>query len=117
MLRSSGPGQVLGSYVSNRVSTIRLVQWLGWVFENKERKKEEIWPYPSQILEEEKRNNFFPGLILPIKPRMHICPCSWSIEISKKIWIQKYFGPVTVDSAEFSAFLRFGATGPDLPAF
>jgi len=40
MLRFSGPGQVLGSYVASRVLVIRLVQWLGWVFESKERKKE-----------------------------------------------------------------------------
>jgi len=40
MLRSSGLGQVLGSLVANRVLAIRLVHWLGWVFENKERKKE-----------------------------------------------------------------------------
>ena len=39
MLRSSGPGQVLGSSVANRVFAIRLVQWLGWVFETQERKK------------------------------------------------------------------------------
>ena len=40
MLRSSGPGQTLRSLVANRVLVIRLVHWLGWVFENKERKKE-----------------------------------------------------------------------------
>jgi len=42
MLRFSGPGQVLGSYVANQVLANRLVQWLGWVLENKERKKK--WP-------------------------------------------------------------------------
>ena len=40
MLRCSSPGQVLGSYVANRMLTIRLVQWLGWVFQTQERKKE-----------------------------------------------------------------------------
>jgi len=40
MLRSSGPGLVLGSKVANRVLAICLVQWLGWVFETQERKKE-----------------------------------------------------------------------------
>ena len=38
---------------------------------------------------------------------MHICPCSWSIEISKKIWIQKYFGPATVDSVEIFRHFAF----------
>jgi len=32
--------EVLGSSVANRVFAIRLVQWLGWVFETQERKKE-----------------------------------------------------------------------------
>jgi len=40
MLRSSGLGQVLGSCVANWVLAIRLVQWLGWVFENKETNKQ-----------------------------------------------------------------------------
>ena len=47
-----------------------------------------------------------PGLICPINLRMHICPCSLSIGISKKIWIQAYFGPVTVDSVEIFRHLR-----------
>jgi len=47
-----------------------------------------------------KRRKFLPELILPIKPRMHICPCLWNVGISNKIWIQNYFGPVTVDSEE-----------------
>jgi len=29
-----------------------------------------------------------------------ICPCSWAVGISKKIWIQTYFGPVMVVSVE-----------------
>jgi len=45
MLRSSSPGQVLGSYVANRVLVLRLVQRLGWVFETQERKKENIGPH------------------------------------------------------------------------
>jgi len=40
MFWSSSPGQVLGSSVLNQMFAIRLVQLLGWVFENKERKKE-----------------------------------------------------------------------------
>ena len=40
MLRSSGPGQGLGSSVANQVLAIRLVEWLGWVFETQEQKKE-----------------------------------------------------------------------------
>jgi len=39
-LWSSGPGQFLGSSVVNRVIAIRFAQWLGWVFETQERKKE-----------------------------------------------------------------------------
>jgi len=39
MLLSSGPGQVLGSLVANRVFAICLVQWSGWVFETQERRK------------------------------------------------------------------------------
>jgi len=50
MLRSSGPGQVLGSYVANRVFAIRLVHWLGWVFETKERKKEIVISNSNVIL-------------------------------------------------------------------
>jgi len=38
---------------------------------------------------------------------MHICPCSWSIEISKKIWSQEYFGTVTVDSVEIFRHFAF----------
>ena len=30
---------------------------------------------------------------------MHICLCSWALGMCKNIWIQTYFGPVTVDSA------------------
>jgi len=56
--------------------------------------------------------NFSPELILPIKLRLHICPCSRTVSISKKIWIQTYFGPVTVDSEEVFrhfAFWRHGS--------
>ena len=47
-----------------------------------------------------KRSNFSPEIILPIKPRMHICPCSLSFGIFKKVWIQTYFELVTVDSVQ-----------------
>jgi len=43
-----------------------------------------------------KRRNFSPELIEPIKSRMHICSCSRTVRISKKIWIRTYFGPVCV---------------------
>ena len=33
--------EILGSYVVNRMFTTRLIQWLGWVFKNKEKKKQE----------------------------------------------------------------------------
>jgi len=39
MLRSSGPGKVFGPQVANRVFAIRLVQWLGWVFETQTNKQ------------------------------------------------------------------------------
>jgi len=42
MLRSSSPGQVVGSLVANQVFAIRLVQWLGWVFKTQKRKKESL---------------------------------------------------------------------------
>jgi len=50
MLRSSGPGQVLGSWVANRMFAIRLVQWLSWVFETQERKKESSTLYSKGVL-------------------------------------------------------------------
>jgi len=40
--QSSGPGRFLGSWLLNQVLIIRLVQWLGWIFEPKERKKESV---------------------------------------------------------------------------
>jgi len=53
-----------------------------------------------------------------MKLRMHICPCSWAVVISKKMCMQTYFGLVTLDSAEgFHNFAFSGAAGPDLPAF
>jgi len=36
----SNPGHFLGSYVVNQMSTIRLVQRSGWVFETQKKKKE-----------------------------------------------------------------------------
>jgi len=42
---------------------------------------------------------------------MHICPCPWAVEISKKIWNKTYFEPMTGDSVDgFSTTLHFGAT-------
>jgi len=64
-----------------------------------------------------KRKNFSPELILPIKPRIHICPCSRTVGISKKIWIQNYFGPVTVDSAEVFRHFAFWHHGFRLATF
>jgi len=31
---------------------------------------------------------------------MHICPRAWAVGISKKIWNQTYFEPMTVDFVE-----------------
>ena len=61
--------------------------------------------------------NFFPELILPIKPRMHIWPCSWAVGISKKIWIQIEIGPVTVDSVEAFRYFAFWRHGTRFASF
>jgi len=61
--------------------------------------------------------NFLPGLVCPIKPRTHICPYSWSIGISKKSGFKHILGQLRSILWRLSAILRFGATGPDLPAF
>jgi len=44
---SSGPGQFLGSSVVNQVFTLRLVQWLAWVFQTKKRTEETKNPETS----------------------------------------------------------------------
>ena len=54
--------------------------------------------------------------ILPIKPRMHMCPYSWVVGISKKIWIQTYFEPVTRFCGGFLPFCILGATATILKA-
>jgi len=48
---------------------------------------------------------------------MIIRTCSWSIGISKKIWIQTYFGPVTVDSVEIFRHFAFWRHGTRLASF
>ena len=48
---------------------------------------------------------------------MHICPCSMMIGIFKKIWIQTYFGPVTVDSVEIFRHFAFWRHGSRLASF
>ena len=35
-----------------------------------------------------KRRDLFPETILPIKPRTHICPCSWAVGTFNKFWVQ-----------------------------
>ena len=64
-----------------------------------------------------KRRNFFTEINSPIKPHMHICPCLWAIGISNKIWIQTYFGPVTVNSVEVFCLLAFWHPGTRLASF
>jgi len=64
-----------------------------------------------------KRRNFSPEFILPIKPLMHICPCSRTVGISKKVWIQTYFGPVTVESEEIFRHFVFWRQGSRLATF
>jgi len=48
---------------------------------------------------------------------MHICPCSRTVGISKKIWIRIYFGPVTVDSEEVFRHFAFWRHGSRLATF
>ena len=48
---------------------------------------------------------------------MHICPCSWPIGISKKLWIQMYFGLVTVDPPEIFQDFAFWCHGTRLANF
>jgi hypothetical protein len=65
----------------------------------------------------EKSRNFFPEIILPTKLRMHIFPCPSAVEITKKIWIQTYFEPVTVDSVEIFHHFAFWRHGSKLVSF
>jgi len=65
----------------------------------------------------EKRSNFCPEHTLPIKPLMHICPCSWAIEMSKKTWIQAFLGPVTFDSEEGFHHFTFWRHGSRFASF
>jgi len=48
---------------------------------------------------------------------MNICPCPWSIGISKKIWIHIYFGLVKVDSEEIHRHFVFWRHGTRLASF
>jgi len=73
-----------------------------------------FWLFP---LRDFGNKNFSPDLILPIQTRMHICPCSRTVGISKKIWIQNYFGPVTVDSEEVFRHFAFWRDGSRLATF
>ena len=63
------------------------------------------------------RRNISPELILHIKPRKHICPCSRTVGISKKIWIQTYCGPVAVVSVEVFRHFAFWRHGSRLATF
>jgi len=51
--------------------------------------------------------NLFAENILPIKVRAHICHCPLAVRISKKIWNQTYFEPMTVDSVEIFHHFAF----------
>jgi len=48
---------------------------------------------------------------------MHICACLRTIGISKKNWIQTYFGLVTVDSEEIFRHFVFWRHGSRLATF
>ena len=66
----------------------------------------------------QKRRNFFPSHIVPINPYMHICPCSWALEIYKNIRIRTYFGSVMVESVRgVFATLYCSAMDLNLPLF
>jgi len=77
MLWFSCPGQVLGSWVANWVLTIRLVQWLGWIFENKERQKEikvlAVWRQNTPQKKDQGKSatqvDIFPGCLLRAQGR------------------------------------------------
>jgi len=64
-----------------------------------------------------KRRNFSPKRILPIKPIIYVCPCSRTVGMSKKIWIQTYFGSVTVYSEEVLRHFAFWRHGSRLATF
>ena len=70
------------------------------------RKISEISASQLKILE-----TFFWRCFLAIRPRIHICPCSWALGTCKTICIQTHFGQVTVDfvgGSHHFAFLRHG---------
>ena len=89
MLRSSGPGQVLGSKVANRVLAIRLVQWLGWVFGTEERKKESTWQVKFDKLRLSSwlvTNNKKQHTIASGPPSNHLTSDSLSSQLVKSTW-------------------------------
>ena len=56
-------------------------------------------------------------LTIPMSPHKHISPCSRTVGISKKIWIETYFKPVTVDSVEVFRHFAFWRHGTRLTTF
>ena len=73
--------------------------------------------FGSSIAGFRERRNFSPELISSIRPRMNICPCSWTVGISKKIWIQTHFGLVMIDSEEVFRHFAFWRHGSRLATF
>ena len=72
------------------------------------------WLFNCGILETRK---FSRELILPITLIMHICLCSRTVGITKKIWIRTYFVPVTGDSEEGFRHFAFWRHGSRLATF
>ena len=52
-----------------------------------------------------------------MSPHKHISPCSRTVGISKKIWIETYFKPVTVDSLKIFHHFAFWSHGTRLARF
>ena len=116
MLLSPSPGQLLGSYVLNRVLAIRLDQWLKGILHQreKERKKERfkqielpaklldyfLWSNKSKINQSDWRNDvntlIATGFTVTSKKKMYeVSPLSnrwdpkWSLEFKTKLWVVK----------------------------
>jgi len=63
------------------------------------------------------KQELFPRTCLTHKTTYAYLSCSWAGGISMKIWIQTYFGPVTVDSVEVFRHFAFWRHGTRLPTF
>jgi len=112
--------------VVNRIFTIRLVQWLSWVFKNKERKKRQRKPHNQGPAVTIKPSNTHKGTGTPYYPS-HTPPSTWcrfTLQGGTNFSFWKFF----VDfwgSDKISIFLeigqgfrlQFGICGPSLTHF